>query len=180
MAKCHPVRRVLPVRREAVPRLILLSDARNDAVLERAVARLPGGSVLVFRHYHLAPAERAVRRARLARLCRARGIALVDAGVGYGPAAVLHGMAARRQRWRLATAHDLRELGAARRCGADAVLLSPVFPTRSHPGAPVLGAVRFLLLARQAALPVIALGGMDRARFRRLPVHGWAAIDGLS
>ena len=35
--------------------------------------------------------------------------------------------------------------------GADAVLLSPVFPTRSHPGAPVLGPVRFRLLARAGA-----------------------------
>ncbi|HIQ19198.1 MAG TPA: thiamine phosphate synthase, partial [Novosphingobium capsulatum] len=34
-------------------------------------------------------------------------------------------------------------------------------------------------------LPVLALGGMDAARARRLvaphgPAHGWAAIDGLS
>ncbi len=66
----------------------------------------------------------------------------------------------------------------------DAVLLSPVLPTRSHPGAPVLGMVRFLLLARHSPVPVLALGGMNRAAARRLPsrgaVQGWAAIDGLS
>jgi len=183
MAKRHPVPRLAV--RQSLPRVILLSDARNDARLERAIARLPQGSAMVFRHYHLPPAERAVRRVQLARLCRARGIVLVDAGVGYGPAQAVQGIRSRRQPLRLATAHDLRELGAARRCNADAVLLSPVFPTRSHPGAPVLGAVRFLLLARQSAVPVIALGGMTSARFRRLsaqclPVHGWAAIDGLT
>ncbi|WP_226019160.1 thiamine phosphate synthase [Novosphingobium sp. FKTRR1] len=179
MAKRHPV------RTSTVPSLVLLSDARIDAVLDRAIKRLPRGSALVFRHYHLPPLARAARRKQLARACRARGIALVDAGAGYGPASVLRGPAACRQPLRLATAHDLRELGAATRCRADAVLLSPVFPTRSHPGARGLGAVRFLLLARQSALPVIALGGMTAARFRRLtatasPVHGWAAIDGLS
>lgn len=81
---------------------------------------------------------------------------------------------------RLATAHSLREIGAAVRARADAILLSPVFPTRSHPGGKVLGPVRFLLLARQSPLPVIALGGMTRQRAARLPVHGWAAIDGFA
>ena len=63
---------------------------------------------------------------------------------------------------------------------ADAVLLSPVFATRSHPGAPSLGPLRFLLMAQKAALPVIALGGMTAQRAARLRVHRWAAIDGLS
>ena len=81
---------------------------------------------------------------------------------------------------RLATAHSLAEIGAAARARAAAILLSPVFPTRSHPGAAVLGPLRFLMLARRSPLPIIALGGMTKARARRLPVWGWAAIDGLS
>lgn len=177
-------------KRYPVPRLVLLSDARNDAALERALARLPVGSALVFRHYHLAPAERRRRWAALRRLARARGIVLVAAGLPcgrgaqgrYGAPASVRGAGAGGLR--LATAHSLRELGQAARARADAVLLSPVLPTRSHPGAPVLGLVRFLLLARQSAVPVLALGGMTRATARRLPprgpVAGWAAIDGLS
>lgn len=175
MAKRHPAR---------IPRLILLSDARNDAALARALRRLPQGAALVFRHYHLPPPARAARRAALARLCRLRGLALVDAGKGYGAPRVVGALAGRRQPLRLATAHDARELAAAGRSGAQAVLLSPVFPTRSHPGASGLGRVRFLMLARLSPLPVIALGGMTRARFGPLRgaanLHGWAAIDGLS
>lgn len=170
MAKRHPV-----------PRLVLLSDRRNDAVLEAALARLPRGSALVFRHYHLPPAARAQRLRSLRLLARARGLAVVEAGIGYGAPAMLR----RGRGLRLATAHSLREIGRAVRAQADAVLLSPVFATRSHPGGPVLGPVRFLLLARQSPLPVIALGGMTAWRARGLPVrgrpvHGWAAIDGLS
>ncbi len=81
-----------------------------------------------------------------------------------------------------AAAHDLPGLVAARRAGAGLVFLSPVFATRSHPGARTLGPVRFGLLARQAKLPVVALGGMDEARFKRLRplgAHGWAGIDAL-
>ena len=81
---------------------------------------------------------------------------------------------------RLATAHDLAEVAEANRKRADAVLISPVFATNSHPGATSLGPSRFRLLARHAAMPVIALGGMDWHRANALNCQHWAAIDGLS
>lgn len=204
MARCHPLRRgnTRHAGRDAgrggglQPRLWLVSDARNDAALERAIARLPRGSGLIFRHYHLTPASRRRRFAVLARAIRARG------GV-----AVLAGQAALARRWgadgvyggsdalrrvdgllggllRLATVHDLGELASACRAGVDAVLISPVFATRSHPGGAALGPVRALLLARRARMPAILLGGLTRRRARTLPKRlltgGWAAIDGLS
>ena len=153
-----------------LPTLWLVTDARNDAGLERAIARLPRGSGVIFRHHHLPPRERAQRFAQVRRLCRRFGHRLEIAGDGYGPPAPHR---------RLATAHGLREIGRANRCDAEAVLLSPVFPTRSHPGAKALGRAKFLLLAKRSRAPVIALGGMVARRFRGLPVHGWAAIDGL-
>jgi thiamine-phosphate pyrophosphorylase len=157
-----------------VPRVVLVSDARNDAVLERALRRLPRGSALVWRHYHLDPAARAARLRQIQPLAALRGVTIVIAGVGYGT------VRRKGPGLLLATAHDLREIGAAVRAGADAVLLSPVFATRSHPGGRTLGAVRFNRLARLSPLPVLALGGMTRARFRQVRAHGFAAIDGLS
>ena len=154
-----------------MPCLWLITDARTDAGLERAIARLPRGSGVIFRHYHLAPRERATHLSQIRRLCRRFGHRLEIAGQGYGPPAPHR---------RLATAHDLREIGRANRFGAQAVLISPVFPTRSHPDATLLGRVRLLLLARRARMPVIALGGMTARRFSGLGVHGWAAIDGLA
>ena len=81
---------------------------------------------------------------------------------------------------RPATAHDLTEIGLANRMNADAVLLSPAFPTGSHPGAPALGPLRFRVLAAHARMPVIALGGMNGHTARRLGWPRWAAIDGLT
>jgi thiamine monophosphate synthase len=75
----------------------------------------------------------------------------------------------------LATAHSLRELRRFTR--AEAVLLSPVFPTRSHPGGQVLGPLRFRLLAARAPAPVIALGGMNPSAANRLKWPRWAGID---
>ncbi|RGP42090.1 Thiamine phosphate synthase [Altererythrobacter insulae] len=80
----------------------------------------------------------------------------------------------------IATAHTLQELGDANRVRANAVMLSPVFATNSHPGSPYLGPNRFRMLARHAQMPVIALGGMSRSKANRLQWHRWAAIDGLS
>jgi thiamine-phosphate pyrophosphorylase len=178
MGKCQTV------ASKAVPHRVLLTDARNDAALERALRRLGRGDAMVFRHYHLPPAERHQRFVQLSRLARLRGVKVIGARLprgwradgAYGSPAEIVGRAGLR----LATAHSLAEIGRAALCRADAILLSPVYPTRSHPGAPVLGAVRFLMLARISPVPVIALGGMTATRAARLPVPGWAAIDGIT
>lgn len=170
-------------RLKPLPLLWIVSDARNDAVLERALARAPRGSGLIFRHAHLPPGERRARFAALARLARARGHLAILAGSAaqarrwgadgaYGPAQRL---ARGPALFRLVTVHSLREIGRAGR--TDAVLLSPVFPTRSHPGGAVLGPVRFRLLAARSPTPVVALGGMDAARARGADWPRWAAID---
>jgi thiamine-phosphate pyrophosphorylase len=176
-------------RANPLPHLWLISDARNDAGLERALAKLPRGSGFIYRHYHLPDGERLARFRVLRRAARVRGhkVILADSALTarewgadgiYGSPRAL--WPRRAGLLHLAAAHDLAEIGLAARLGADAVLLSPVFPTRTHPGGAVLGPVRFRLLARQSPLPVIALGGMTPHRARALAWHRWAAIDGLS
>lgn len=169
-----------------MPKLWLVSDARNDAVLNRAIRRLPRGSGVIFRHLHLPAGERMARLRTVRTLCRAHGHTLVVAGspdfaAGVGAAGNYGSPAPNRT---LANAHSLREIGRANAFGGDAIALSPVFSTRSHPGAKPLGAVRALLLARRSLVPVVALGGVTRANFRLLEragiFAGWAAIDGLS
>lgn len=186
MARCYSV----PVknRQSSLPHVWLISDARNDAVLERALRRLPRESGFIFRHYHLPPERRRARYLRLRRTARR-----------YGHTVILAGNASLARRWkadgayasparlgsapnllRLATVHSLRELGEAHRAGVDAVLISPAFPTASHPGAPTLGSVRLRLLAARARAKPIALGGMTRRKARGYNISRWAAIDGLS
>ncbi|MDE2301998.1 MAG: thiamine phosphate synthase [Sphingomonadales bacterium] len=183
MARCYNA--AMPMRQPALPRLWLLSDRRNDAMLEAALARLPPGSGFIFRHAHLCPAERRARFRALCAIARRRRHLVVLAGDAalarrWG-ADGAYGSPRRQARGpallRLAAVHDLAEIGAARR--AHALLLSPVFATRSHPRARLLGVQRFLALAARAQVPVIALGGMDAQRARRLGGVGWAAIDAL-
>lgn len=176
VSKCHTL----------IPAIWLVSDARNDAGLEAALARLPRGSGFIFRHYHLSPEQRRSRFRHVAKMARRRGHRVVLSGdartaLGWG-ADGAYGAADMLTRGpaclRLVTVHSLREMAKARR--ADALLLSPVHATRSHPGGKVLGPLRFLLMARLARVPVIALGGMNAARSRSLRGHPWAAIDGLT
>ncbi len=175
-------------RRQTLPLLWLLSDARNDARLEAALAALPAGSGFVFRHYHLAEPARRARFAALADHARAREHMVIlaaspdcarDWGADgiYGAAAQVAGASGLL---RLATAHDGAEIQAAAAARCDGLFLSPVFATRSHPGARLLGIHGFHVLAQQSRVPVIALGGMDAARARALAWPRWGAIDGLA
>lgn len=167
-------------RQPLMPRQWLMTDERMGDALWVALARLPRGSGVVFRHYGLRPAERSALFGRVARIAARRGLVLLRAGdmrLAKREAGV-HGARGGARNTR--PAHSRREAIAAIRAGADAIFVSPVFATRSHPGARTLGRVRLGLMIAGLDVPVIALGGMDARRARSLSalgVHGWAAID---
>lgn len=163
-----------------LPRVWLMTDERLGERLFVAIDRLPPEGGIVFRHYAWAERERRalfdrVRAVHPGMLLLAGSSAEAaswgaDGSHGRGPGAGL----------RSAPVHDYAEIRAAERDRASLLFLSPVFATRSHPGAQPLGLARFAWLARRTALPVIALGGMDEARGKRLAsfgAYGWAGID---
>jgi thiamine-phosphate pyrophosphorylase len=169
-------------RRHPLPHAWLMTDERMGDALWTALDRLPRGSGVIFRHYGLAPAKRRALFVRVAVVARRRGLVLVRAGAERLPGE--QGVHGRRGRgivtW---PAHSRREAIAGIRAGADALLVSPVFATRSHPGARTLGRVRLGLLIRGLDVPVIALGGITAKRAASLSglgIHGWAAIDAWS
>jgi thiamine-phosphate pyrophosphorylase len=166
-----------------VPRTWLMTDERQGEGLWLALERVPVGGGVVLRHYSLtAEARRALFRA-VRRVARRRGLTLLLAGDAstarcWG-ADGWHGRG-RGAGFHSAPVHDPGELRAAERSGASLLFVSPVYPTRSHPGAPHLGEAGLAALARHASVPVIALGGVtapDAARLRLLGAYGWAGID---
>lgn len=178
-------------RRPPLPPLALLTDHTRLADPLAAAAALPAGSLVVFRHYDMP--GRAALAAHLARLCRARRLVLLvaadlDLAVRLGAGVHLpEGLAVaasprlrlwhrRRGRCLTAAAHGRLALCRAAGLGADAALLSPVFPTASHPGAKSLGPLAFRRLARGAALPVYALGGVTGRTIGRLAASGAAGV----
>ena len=169
-----------------LPRLWLMTDERvAEAEMLAAVARLPRGAGIIFRHYSHSAEKRRVLFEQVRQLARRKRLVLLLAGDARTAQAWRadgwHGRRTVRQMRPMlhsAPAHDIPEMRKAERAGAALLFLSPVFATRSHPGERILGRVRFGLLARQAQRAVIALGGMNAQRARSLPhAHGWAGID---
>jgi len=172
----------------ALPRLFLMTDERMGDGLWAALDRLPRGAGVVFRHYRLPIAERRALFERVRGVARRRGLVLLLAGPErlarawradgvHGPSP--HRLSARAL-LRSAAAHDRAEWVEAARSGRDLVFVSPLFPTRSHPGGSVLGVVRAGLMMGADRRCAVALGGMSSQRARTCRAIGisrWAAID---
>ncbi len=173
-----------------------MTDPDRQADPLAAAAALPPGAAVILRHYQ--EPDRQDLAHDLATLCRQTGVILIVAGdarlawtVGAGGFHLPEWQARqgphywrawRRPDWLVtAAAHSPAALMNARRAGATAALLSPVFPSPSHPAKEtrVLGPLRFSRLARQSPLPVYALGGIDKARTRRLKHSDAAGIAGI-
>jgi 8-oxo-dGTP diphosphatase len=80
-----------------------------------------------------------------------------------------------------ASCHNVEELYQAERLGMDFVVLGPVLPTLSHPGATLMGWRKFAAIIRDFPLPVYALGGMkleDLTTSWEHGAHGIAMIRG--
>jgi thiamine-phosphate pyrophosphorylase len=171
-----------------LPRVWLFTDARRLPDPRPAVARLPRGLAGVVLRHDGEPG-RAILGRDLARICRARRLALVVAGDTRLAASLGAGVHLRAGRWPgiprrhrgliTSSAHCLPDLRRARRAGAVLAFLSPVFPTLSHPDAPVLGPVRWTRLAGAATLRVAALGGVDGSSIRGLPRRVCQAVGAI-
>lgn len=164
----------------------MMTDERQGTGVLEAVDRLPWRAGIVFRHYSLPAHERRALFDRIAEAGRTRGMVVLVAGprglAGDWGADGWHGWD-EGEGLRSVPVHDRREMRRAEAGGAALLFLSPVFPTRSHPGAAGLGPRRFASLAQQARRPVIALGGVTQAnaaKLVRLGAYGWAGIDAWS
>lgn len=168
------------------PRQWLMTDERIGERLWEAIDRLPvSASGLVFRHYRTPAGERAVLAGRVAEICRRRSLTLaVAADVELARtlrADLIHNPSGPTGELPFSrSVHSLEDAEAARLDGASLVFVSPIYPTRSHPGGETLTASMAAVIAKAAGVPAIALGGMDASKFERLECegfHGWAGID---
>lgn len=178
-------------RRNGLPPLWYFTDVRRCPDSLPVVRCLPPCLAgVVFRHDGIA--GRAELGAALARLCRARRIALVVAGdpaLASRLRAGLHlrdGRRPGRGAWLRArsalltsSAHDARGVRRAVEAGAELIFISPAFPTASHPGAGALGPVRWARLAAAARGRAAALGGLDGGTIGRLRGTSCKAIGAV-
>jgi thiamine-phosphate pyrophosphorylase len=142
---------------------------------------------VIVRHYDLPAKE---RRQLLRRVqCAASGKHLVIFAARPATAHALgaagaHDRSAKRSKGvRTMAVHSRREAALARRMKADLILVSPLFPTRSHRGAQSIGVLRAVTISGSMRHQTLALGGMNAKRFTRMSAagfYGWAGIDAFS
>jgi thiamine-phosphate pyrophosphorylase len=176
------------VKRGGLPPLWLFTDPARMADLPGLLNSLPAGLCGVVYRHDAAP-DRLALGLEVARICRARRLALVvagDARLAARLGAGFHLRGGRRSRLRrparlqTASVHNLAELRRARLAGCEIVFISAVFATASHPGGRPLGPHGFRRLARQAApAAAFALGGIKPSALLRLGknITGMGGID---
>jgi thiamine-phosphate pyrophosphorylase len=183
------------VRGKPLPRLVFFSEPSRTPDPAGVMARLPRGAGVVYRAFGAPDAVAQGRR--LVRVARRRGLMLLagaDAGLAASigadgvhlperTAARARGLRRLRPHWIVTcAAHSPAAIVRARRAGADAVFVSPVFESASPSAGRPLGALRFAQMVRGARLPVFALGGVSAKTARRLAglgAAGLAAVDAL-
>ncbi len=79
----------------------------------------------------------------------------------------------------IAACHDLASMQHAQYIGCDAILLSPVLPTATHPEVMALGWEQFKNWVSQVDLPVFALGGMQAGDLVGAKEQGAYGIAGM-
>lgn len=181
------------IGRKGLPALILATDPDRTPDPLALAERLPRGSAIIYRAFGAPHAQKTARK--LARIARRRGLTLLigadavrAAGAGvHLPERLAHraGPIKRARPGVLVTcaAHSLPAAIRARRAGADAVLISAVFKSKSASAGRPLGPVRFAALVRRAGLPVYALGGVKTKNAPRLlgsGAAGLAMVEGLA
>jgi 8-oxo-dGTP diphosphatase len=162
----------------------------HERFLHDCAALLQGGiRRLQLRARAQAPAARAELAARLRDVTEAAGAELLVNGdvelaerLGCG----LHLTAAQLEQGLrpralplAASCHTTSDLRRAERLGCDFVVLGPVAATATHPDAVPLGWERFAALRECTALPVYALGGLQRDDLAHARAHGAQGIAAI-
>ncbi len=159
----------------------------------RVAQTLPSGTGIVFRHYN---SQNRVKIAKyLSKICKLRHLRLyiaqnptishaVDAYGIHLPEYQIPQIPMIRSRYPdldiSSACHSVRALRKAADLGADRAFLSPVFPTKSHPGKAGTGLMTAALAIRAQSLPVYALGGIRDHHLRQLSGLGFSGFGAIS
>jgi thiamine-phosphate pyrophosphorylase len=178
---------------KALPRLLAFSDPVRTPDVAAFAEDLPPGAGLVYRPFGAKNAEAVAYD--LAEIAFENGLILLigqDAGLAarvgahgvHMPerlAATAARLKAAQPSWIVTTAaHSLAAARRAANSGADAAVVSAVFPSNSLSAGAPMGPVRLAGMVRQAGLPVYALGGVNDITAGRLLNTGVAGLAGIA
>jgi thiamine-phosphate pyrophosphorylase len=173
-------RKIWP-RASALAPMILMTDPKRLADPQAILDILPKGAAVKLG----AQIRAACRRRGLVFICggsQALAQNLSADGLHIPQWQIVRGKKLRRPKknWIVTAAcHSYAAIQAAAKMGADAAILSPVFPTESHIGAATLGPLRFACLVHHSPIPVYGLGGIDSPNAQRIIRSGACGLAGI-
>ncbi|MBL4800792.1 MAG: thiamine phosphate synthase [Emcibacter sp.] len=180
-----------------LPPAFFITDQKAVPQPEKIIARLPDNTAVIFRDYDHPTRETLGHD--LVRACHARDLlflvagdrALAEAlgadGIHLPEALTQHAteIRAMHPNWLITVAcHSLSALKQVESLSIDAALVSPVFPTLSHPETlsgtvPTLGVTGVEAYVTATSLPLYALGGITQENAPQLKDTGLAGLAAI-
>lgn len=187
----------LNLRSEAshLPPFVFVTDERRTPDPKQFITQLPPGSGVLFRHYtcpkrnELALSLRSICDVLSLSLIIADDLQLaidVKADGLHLPEYRLKSPSYNIFKWRrtnnvflTAATHSSQTTLRALRLQVDAVFLSPIFRSLSHPEVRPLGLMRFMRICNTTNIPIYALGGITDQSAKRLPSSGAVGVAAI-
>jgi len=183
--------RIMGQMQSRLPYLILVTDEHRLPNPLAAATQMPPGTAVLFRHYR--QVGRADLAAELANICRQQNLKLFIAGdTKLARAVGAHGVHLTENMTRLgrppvpsgmiltASVHSLGAVRRAEAIGVDAVFISPIFSSQSHPDRPAIGAKTYRRWVNECEVPAYGLGGIGPSNGGQLAVSGGAGIAAIT
>jgi thiamine-phosphate pyrophosphorylase len=185
-------------KNKRLPALIFMTDMKRLPDPSALISRLPKKSALIVRHFSRREKEEIILKIKS--LCQKHKVMLLVSddfylairhrldGVHFSEKSIKKiascGKFIQPKPGFLTTAacHSQTAIKQAERTGIDAVLLSPLFTTQSHPGGRKLNHYQRNLIFSNANIQIYGLGGITAQTARSLqnsPLVGFAGISGL-
>jgi len=183
---------------QKIPPLLLMTDTERLPDPSALIPKLPAGSGIIIRHFSREEKIKLIFKVK--KLCRKHKVLLLVSddtklalsmqcdGVHFSELSLKKaagiGKALKTKPSLIYTCacHSQRFVHAAQKAKMDAILISPVFKTNSHPNAHTKGSWGFQNLARQTHLHCFGLGGLNKKTAQQLiqtRACGFAGIGNL-
>jgi len=174
--------------------LIFLTERKRFKNIFETLQSIPSQTLVIIRDYDLSPLERLKYSQKIIGVCRKRGIKVLvgkdpllarslQADGLHIPEKLLKPLSNWRQKepgWLFTTScHSRRGLERIQNTQIDAVLLSPIFPTQSHPNSKTLGSEILKEMSLISTLPIYALGGINESNIKDIRQANIVGVAGI-
>lgn len=156
------------------------------------IKNLPKNSAIIFREYDLNRVAREKMAREVFDICRKNNQRILIGkdyelaqtlgadGVHFSDRQEFPAQINRQQNFMITLAcHNFSSVLKSQNLPVDAIFLSPIFPTKSHEGAPVLGLEILKKAMNTSKIPIFALGGVNEENLKILQSLGAQGFGGI-